>query len=141
VKYSGADWIKYYRPFTSEFGCKVADILGQVYRGIYHLDKAVLHKRIDWSAKHFIEITIDGELATFDNSALTELVLLCHEQSVRLAISGAAPGYLRLKFSPRKPDPELATWERHPSVEQAIATHQKHFSLQPELLMSGGLTQ
>lgn len=129
MKYAGADWVKYHRPNISEFGSKVADILGQAYKGIYHAQKTVLNKRTEWESDRWIEVVVYGELSTYDGDELTRLVLLCHEQSIRLGVCGAAPGYLRLTFSPRKNDPKAPLWDRHPSIEQAIAVHNKHFSL------------
>lgn len=122
MKYAGADWVKYQYPKVSEFGCKVADILGQAYKGIYHIQKAVLNKKVRWESDCWIEIVINRELSTYDGNELTVLVLLCHEQSIRLSVSGAAPGYLRLGFSPRKATLNAPTWDRHPTIEQAIAT-------------------
>jgi hypothetical protein len=64
-------------------GATVADILGRVFRGIYHLDDA---NKIDWTNPRYIEVHVDGNLATFDGNALTELVVLAHEELVRVEV-------------------------------------------------------
>lgn len=102
VKYAGADWVKSHRPDISEFGVTVADILGQVYEGIYHIQKEVLHKRVDWKSDRWIEVTVFGDLSTYDNDRLLTLICLCHSRQIRLAVAAAAPGYIRLKFSAGK---------------------------------------
>lgn len=109
TKHAGADWIEDARPYwksqrtdpMSEFGKKVADLLGQVYGGIYHLDSKALSK-VDWSDPDRIELVFhDGRgLATYDSSDLTNMVLLCHMMDVRLDIEAATCHYLRLVFMP-----------------------------------------
>ena len=97
TKYAGADWLQGYRDL-SPLGVDVADILGQAWAGIYHLDKEVLHKRCDWKSDRWIEVVINGPLSTWDNSRLTALLVLCHSKKIRLQLAGAALGYLRLAF-------------------------------------------
>ena len=85
---------------ASALGNAVADILGEVYYGIYHLDKtALFHKRTKWHDPQVIRVTVGGELATVDGRELTQLVLLTHGFGLRLAICGAANGYLVLQFT------------------------------------------
>lgn len=115
VKYAGADWIKFHRPDISEFGVTVADILGQAYEGIYHIQKEVLHNRVNWASDRWIEVTVFGSLASFDSDRLMVLLCLCHAQKVRLQIDAAAPKYLRLSFSKEK------AWHRlMPSITEHI---------------------
>lgn len=116
-KYSGADWIKSSLKIEpSELGCQVADILGQVFRGIYHIEKPV--QKVDWTNKRWIEICLFGSISTFDFQHLTELVILCHDRCVRLEITGAAPKYLRLMFHQRKREGNMTM--SHPTIDQAI---------------------
>jgi hypothetical protein len=125
IKYSGADWIEGSRKHwknqdqpMSELGRKVADLLGQVYEGIYHLPGNTLEKA-NWSGD-VIEITIhDGhQMATYDSDTLTVLVLLCHWMNVRLRIKSVAYRYLRLVFH----DVTRSGFYRegHPSLDEAI---------------------
>ncbi len=135
--FSGADWViknLEYRaerevkkpskkpvPTTmSEFGKTVADILGHVWRGIYHMDTDLLEK-VDWSRDGLVVSIRNGEqLATFDYSQLTELVLLCHDHGIRLGIFAEFGGRLRLAFHQRRRDGGMS--ERHPTLEEAITS-------------------
>ncbi len=119
-KYSGADWLRYFRPDLSEFGTLVADILGQAFQGLYHEQNAVTNKKVDWSSDRWIAITICGSISTFDDSRLTLLVLLCHRYGVRMEISGASSRYMRLAFSPRTIGLTGPLWKRQPTIEQMI---------------------
>ena len=115
TKYAGADWLQDSANRTlSPLGKEVADILGQVFSGIYHIDTAVLSKKVDWSNKAYIELSIRDELATFDFGLLTKLVLCCHARKIRLSISGANYRYLKLLFL-KSPN--------HPSIEDSIAKY------------------
>jgi hypothetical protein len=125
TKYRGSDWIESNRKYwkkcdapMSEFGKKVADLLGQVYQGIYHLPSGTLEKA-DWASNH-IEITVhDGnQMATYDSSTLADLVLLCHMMNVRLRIIAAAHSYLRLIFFPVTRNGFFR--EGHPTLDEAI---------------------
>jgi len=120
TKYSGGDWLRYYRPNLSDFGALVADILGQTFAGLYHQQAAVTNKKVDWNSDRWISIVIGGSISTFDDSRLTLLVLLCHRYGVRMEICGAGPRYMRLNFSPRKVGLDGSIWERQPTIEQQI---------------------
>ncbi|MBW4469209.1 MAG: hypothetical protein KME45_02990 [Stenomitos rutilans HA7619-LM2] len=120
TKFSGAEWLTYYRDDLSEFGKLVADILGQAFRGLYHQQSAVANKKVDWSSDRWIEIVFYGTLSTYDDDGLTLLVLLCHRYGVRLEISGASSRYLRLCFSPRKVGDTGPFYARHLTIEQQI---------------------
>lgn len=96
--YAGADWLVKQPEIkkVSVFGQTVADILGQAYAGLYHLDNSALHhKRTDWSNEQRIEIVVHGAL-TFRK--LSVLVAVSNSKNVQLEISGAANDYIRLRF-------------------------------------------
>ena len=87
----------------SPLGKKVAKILGFVWDGLHHCNPTMLfHKRTDWSSDHHIEVVIYGELATWDFNKLTKLVILCHDECIRMSIEGANINYMRLRFHPRE---------------------------------------
>lgn len=121
--FAGALWIEGIQKKRfqniSDFGKEVADILGCVYEGIYHILKPVLHERVDWEDKRMIEIVLPGTLATYDSDSLTRLVIMCHKHAIRLEIGAAANGYLRLRFHRRSRDGKRM-YEYHPSMEEAI---------------------
>lgn len=124
--YAGADWIEgnlfpgeNRLPKLPEFGAMVADLLGDLYQGIYHLSTTSL-RATEWHNLAWIEICVPDELATFDGDRLTMLVILAHERHIRVSVSGASNKYLRLIFHPRKRDGGFT--ERHPTIEAAIET-------------------
>ena len=119
TKFAGADWIKSVtKKDLSPFGVHVADLLGQVYAGIYHIQDEVLHPRAEWQHPSRIEIVTYGDLSTYDFNVLTKLVVLCHDHAIRLTIAPASNKYLRLIFHKRQRNsPHIS--ERHPTLEDA----------------------
>lgn len=120
--YSGSDWIinSLKVENISELGKDVADMLGFVFQGIYHIERDV--RRVDWSNKHWIEILVygrGGDLATFDYSRLTLLVFAAHQMAIRVEITSANPQYLRIMFHRRNRGPENT--RRHPTLDEAVA--------------------
>lgn len=119
TKFSGADWLKSVSDKElSPFGVLVADVLGQVWAGIYHLQSEVLHKRVEWSHPYRIEIVIYGDLSTYDFDLLTKLVVLCHDNAIRFTVAPANSSHLRLMFHKRTRASAHIS-ERHPSLEDA----------------------
>ena len=126
-KYVGAEYLD--RPAfagkpMSPLGREVADILGQVWRGIYHLRRP---ERFDWSNPYYIEIRITQELATYDGLELTALVVLCHDHAIRLSVAGCAPRTLRLLFHKRQREGDIT--QRHPTIEHAVEIVRTHLGL------------
>lgn len=119
-KYRGADWLEggIGVKEVSSLGTAVADLLGDVYEGIYHLNYNSLRK-VKWSDPDYIEVTVRHGLATWDYNELTRLVVLCHDRLLRCAVHAAAPGYLKLCFSQRE-GREGSTSRRHPTIEHAV---------------------
>lgn len=122
--FAGADWLIQCSTAIqiSDLGRRVADLLGEWYYGLYHMNGAIL---ADWSTPNYIQIRHSGELSTFDNSSLTRLVLLAHREAIRVSISPRSNRYLTLMFHPRQAADtasELRMYERHPSIEGAIRT-------------------
>lgn len=121
--YSGWEWVetqlRYRKPEMkmSDFGRRVADILGDVFAGIYHLSHKSL-ERVGWDGETWIQYILYGELSTWDFSNLTRLVLLAHERHVRISVSGASPNHLRIEFHPRTRDGD--TYHRHPTIDEQV---------------------
>lgn len=90
-EYQGAEWLERHLSSArqtcelSPFARVVADLVGQTWRGIYHLPSGMIQR---WQGDR-VELFLHGELATFDSNELTELVILCHERCIRLAIRPA----------------------------------------------------
>lgn len=122
TNYMGANWVKQQCAELSPFGERVADLLGELYRGIYHINYgALMHKRTDWTSDTRIEIVVpdDGWFGTFDGNRLTNLVILCHDACIKCDLRAANIGYLRLIFYPRK-GRTGDIYDRHPTIEEAI---------------------
>ncbi len=128
MKYSGSDWLKnsYSEKIFSSFGIEVADLLGQVWRGIYHMPASSLRK-VNWSHPDFVEINIDKTLATFDYSNLTELIVLCHDRMIRLEINPLNFRYLKIYFHKRKTR-EGDICRKMPTIEDHIKEIRNHLS-------------
>jgi hypothetical protein len=99
VKYSAADWLeKELGQGLPGIGIRAANVLGQTFKGIYHLEKAVLSKKAQWTDTNEVKVTIANQLATYDDPSLTRLVFCCRSAGLCLRIQGRGPGYLRLLF-------------------------------------------
>ena len=125
VRYEGADWLERKGKSLSELGRRAADIVGQVWRGIYHLEHEAL--AAEWSAENVAALNIRESLATFDHQRLSELVVLCHDACIRLRIEPRTHSHLRLFFCRRRRDG--AIHERHPTMEQAIESVRSRLGL------------
>lgn len=92
-RYAGAEWIRKSLQVAtlSPLGVAVADLLGDVFCGIYHLDNDTL-SRVDWGDTYVIVVPLHCyvNLSTFDNELLTKLVVLSHDRYLRLDIRAAA---------------------------------------------------
>ena len=124
MTYAGNEWIKSsFKVEMSPLGEAVADLLGVLYQGIYHIDSARL-KKVDWSNDHHIAIVLPSNgFATVDFGRLTHLVILCHDRLIRCEIKGKSPwGYMELMFHARKSRTGKLS-ERHPTIEDAIKSY------------------
>jgi hypothetical protein len=131
MNYSGADWIeKTLKKELSPLGKDVADILGAVYLGIYHIDQGRNNRaldRADWSDTHCIVVRLpkNYSLSSYDSSELTGLVLLAHDKAVRIEITAVFGGFFELVFHQRKR--EGNQFERHPTIEKAMEDLRKGY--------------
>ncbi|KKN03232.1 hypothetical protein LCGC14_1109860 [marine sediment metagenome] len=114
-RYAGSTWIEE-RGWSqmSPLGRQVADILGYCWSGIYHLEDRYL-REVEWGDPHQMVIRFRGELATYDFSHLTELVLLAHREGIRIAVAPKSNWTLELRFSRR-----YGGLGAHPSIGQVI---------------------
>jgi len=117
--HSGASWIqKSLKKEMSPLGEAVANLLGRVFSGIYHLQGATLD-RVNWQDPYCVEYTHRGDLATFDFSHLTALVVFAHDEMIRVSIQGCGPGYMKLMFHQRDSRTGSVS-ERYPTIEDHI---------------------
>lgn len=132
-KYSGSEWLesayKHMPEKTmSPFGKEVADILGQAFKGIYHISRDAL--RADFSEDGYVSLTISAfrDWSTYDGELLTVLVVLCHEACIRMQIEPAGPRYLRLRFHKRQRTGGLM--ERMPTIEDHVKSIKENYLLE-----------
>lgn len=136
TKYAGADWIenllKHRKPDVklSRLGRDVADFLGELYYGIYHLDPKALSKA-EWNADHTMSVVIGwrADWSTYDFDYLTRLVFLAHHMCLRVELKPVAPNHMRVYFSRRQRGGRFH--ERHPDLEDAVNDFRRSISFPP----------
>ncbi|NJL33542.1 MAG: hypothetical protein HC893_06375 [Chloroflexaceae bacterium] len=105
----------------SPLGARVADLLGYVLGGFYHLDKAT---QFQWSDPYIIEIRTSYTFGTWDGNRLTTLVFLCHELGIKLEIRPCNMQYVRLLFW----DGHGKEFYRpHPTLDEAVALFRQYY--------------
>lgn len=132
-KYSGSEWIKEnilakgQTIQISPLGRDVADLLGELFYGIYHISPKALNKT-DWGNPHWIEITIGyQDFATTDFNHLTRLVFLAHHLAIRCSLDAVARQHIRLLFHRREREGDYS--RRHPHLEEAVKSFKDNVSL------------
>ncbi len=127
MNYAGADWVeKSLKKELSPLGREVADILGGVFHGIYHIEKQAF--KTDWSNPYYIIVKLDRGLNLFDDNALTALVVLCHDRMVRVGIRACNFQYIELLFHQRK-SRTGSMLERLPYLEDHVGQIRKDAGL------------
>jgi len=116
--YSGAEWLESaIKKPLSPLGTQVADFLGYLFHGIYHLPHSI--KLADWQNDQWIELSIPtNSLATTDYDGLTRLVFLAHFMALRVQIQSSSPSRVKLIFHQRKRGGRY--FEHHPSLQEAV---------------------
>lgn len=75
------------------------------------------HSRgIELNTRHFYA-------ATYDFDQLTKAVILAHDRCIRFEIAPSGPGMIKIVLFKRQREGRM--FERHPTIEEAIATHRK----------------
>lgn len=96
MKFSGANWLKF--DSMCPLAVKVANLLGQVYEGIYHLDSSWMQLQKLRSPASEYTIGLFGGMATHDHNTLTRLLLCCQAAGLNCVIKGSRKGSIRLVF-------------------------------------------
>jgi hypothetical protein len=112
----GRGWIAAPAVLTP-FQRRAFTILGIVGNGIYNAP--IEWDTIYWGhGRAFISLSWRNSLSTFDFSALTSFVFMCHEARIRGEIRPKMR-YLEITMSERKADGSIS--HRHPNLEEAVA--------------------
>lgn len=105
------------KKIPSNLGLKVADLLDDVFDGIYHLESNL--NKVNWDCEYYIKINLTmHSLSTYDFSILTDLVILCHDRCLRCELQAVAPKVIKLQFHQRQREGSI--FEKHPTIEEAI---------------------
>jgi hypothetical protein len=125
-KYAGGDWVarQPYGANISPAGRAAADLLGDAFLGIYHLNERSLAK-VNWANPEGITVTIGAIISTVDDNILTRLVVLAHDRVLRVQIQGVGNGYLRVSIHQRTREGNL--YEYCPTLEDHAATLRNHY--------------
>lgn len=129
--YAGSEWLKRQRPAITPFGERVADLLGEWQRGIYHIDRAVRSKKSDFESAHSAVLCVSEHflrLGTVDSNELTRLVFLAHDYGIRVYLRPSGFGYLKFTFHQRDRSDLIS--EGHPTLERAVARHRAAYPSQ-----------
>lgn len=130
MKHVGSAWLRQcHIENLSPLGEQVADLLGDLFSGLYHLDGA---EKVDWANGHHIEVRIaHKEWGSFDSNLLTKLVFLAHDRCLRVSMNPRSHYALTLLFHQRQRDGGV--WERHPTIEQALTMHREYYPIESEV--------
>jgi hypothetical protein len=131
AKYSGSEWVQgnihAKGQQMSQLGKDVADLLGELFYGIYHISPKSLSK-VDWSNPHWVEITIGyKDFSTTDFDDLTRLVFLAHHTAIRVSLDAVARQHIRLIFHRRERVGHYSS--RHPYLDEAVKRFKDNVSL------------
>ncbi len=116
---NGEDYIKTLEIEISPLGCDVANLLSTLLGGMHHLTSHTKIVKIDWSNPYYIVVPFGRGLATYDGNLLTSLVVLAHDNLLRVEVNPRHRLYLELVFHKRK-GREGWLSERMPTIEEHI---------------------
>lgn len=131
--HEGSNWAERRRIPMSPLGRRVADLLGEWARGIYHIEEAFRTARTHLNQPHWCEVIYRPGFCTFDTvdgDDLTRLVFLAHDYGIRVELHPHGFGYMRLTFSQRAVRSNSV--EGHPTAEQALAAHRARYPMPTE---------
>ena len=112
---------------VSQLGLDVADLLGELFYGIYHIEQRHLD-RVDWSNPTHIVISIGWRSwSTTDDNNLTRLVFLAHHRAIRVGLDASTHKYIKLIFHQRQRGTD--GMRCHPTLEQAVEKFKASVSL------------
>jgi len=131
-KYAGADWVKQSLKCQnmSSFGEQVADLLGDLFLGIYHMPTSKL-RNVDWHDDACIRVLIDRNMATYDGDLLTRLVVLSHDRMIRVSIDSCNFHNVELMFHKRLVREGGSIFERMPTMESHIEMIRSGYAFKP----------
>ena len=135
TKYSGADWVKLSLKISnmSPLGEQAADLLGDLYFGIYHMNTRSLRKT-DWSNPYMIRVQLPWKqsIATYDGDLMTRMVVLSHDRMLRIDLEPINFFYTGILISKRNGrSGEISMYERMPTMETHTEQIRTCYAIKP----------
>ena len=115
-------YLRFLQCEVSDHGATCAEFAARFYGGLHHFplgDRGL--RSVNWQDDGHLSWTHYGELATFDGSELTVMVLLAHDLGLRLTVQALSPRYLRVGLGKRDVDGCFSGFLRHPTMEEVLA--------------------
>lgn len=94
-------------------------MLCELFLGAHHFDGKV---------KDFgrgIQMSTTQDFSTFDFDRMTRAVFLAHDRCIRMEITSSGPGMIRLCLWKRHSREDSEIWDRHPTIETALARYRE----------------
>ncbi|HEU4322019.1 MAG TPA: hypothetical protein VFS21_02615 [Roseiflexaceae bacterium] len=111
---------------VSPLGERAAQMLSILFYGMHNAWRKI--GAVDWSNPTWIEIAIDGDWSTYDNTSLTRLVLTAHDLALRCNLSPRSYRRMTLMIHPRERDGQHH--QRHPTIEQALEEWRRYHPIE-----------
>ncbi|MEM9584816.1 MAG: hypothetical protein AAGA08_17020 [Pseudomonadota bacterium] len=102
------DWMT-----DDQWACTV--LLARLFRGFHHMNST----RVKDMGQTGVAYNYYGELASFDFDGLTRLLLMGHEECIRVCIGPSGPGMIKIILHKRHKR-EGRLYERHPTIHDAL---------------------
>lgn len=98
------------------------EMLADLFRGYHHINGKVKPAG-GTGIEHNTVVT--NHFATYDFDFLTTAVLMAHDRAIRFEVTPSGPRMLRFFLHKRQRDGLMH--ERHPTIQDAIKTHNERF--------------
>lgn len=108
------------KPWMSDDQWECWQFVRDLYFGWHHVGGKV-H---EWGRGIAFNTTRTSKFATYDFDSLTTAVFMAHERMIRFSIEPSGPGMLKLVLHKRHKR-EGSMFEKHPTIEEAIARFRK----------------
>ena len=113
-------WEKTKNKKCTPFMKKTLTLFSILYRGLHHMPYDSL-RRMDLTAKQFIEYDFKGVLATTDFNTLTRLVFAAHDLALRVELGSTTKHCIQMYIHSRTHKKKnIDNVMHHPTLKQAV---------------------
>jgi len=113
---------------------KVERVIARAFGGVHNVPSWKRRQVCTTTGGLKISIPVGGSMATYDGDRLTRLVIAAHDECVRFEIIGGTPRYMTCWFHVREGRIGDSMWQRHPTMEVALAKIRKHYDVDGKLI-------